>query len=115
MTPKLATFEAFWPYYVSQHMNPACRALHFVGTAVVLACLGATLLVSPLWFLGTVLGGYSFAWVGHFFFEKNTPATFTYPFWSLRADFRMFRLTLLGRMGPELARAERGYASPSSS
>ena len=109
MSPKLATFEELWPYYVSQHMNPACRALHFAGTTLAIACLAATVLVSPLWFFGSLLGGYSFAWIGHFFFEKNRPATFTHPLWSLRADFRMFRLMLLGRMQPELARAERAF------
>ena len=55
------------------------------------------------------LAGYGFAWVGHFFFEKNRPATFTYPLWSLRGDFRMFWLTLVGRMGTEIERARSLY------
>lgn len=107
MTPRLSTFEEFWPFYVSQHRDPACRALHFVGTALVLAFLAMAVLRSPWWFFASFVGGYGFAWVGHFAFEKNRPATFTYPVWSLRGDFRMFRLMLLGRMGPELERAGR--------
>lgn len=109
MVPKLTTYEEFWPYYVSEHSRPTTRTLHFVGTALVLACVALGLLVSPWWMLAAPLAGYGFAWVGHFFFERNRPATFTYPLWSLRADFRMFRLILLGRMRPELERAAALY------
>jgi hypothetical protein len=105
MVPRLSSYEEFWPYYVSEHALPATRALHFAGTSLVLACFAAGLLVSAWWFAAAPLAGYGFAWVAHFFFEKNRPATFTYPLWSLRGDFRMFRLMLLGRMAPELARA----------
>ena len=80
-----------------------------MGTALVLICLGLGALASPRWFLAAPFAGYGFAWVGHFFFEHNRPATFTYPLWSLRGDFRMFRLILLGRMGPELERAASLY------
>ena len=109
MVPKLGSFEEFWPYYVSEHMDRVTRRLHVFGTALVLAALAAAVLVDPLWLLAAPLAGYGFAWVGHFFFEHNKPATFTYPLWSLRADFRMFRLTLLGRMERELARAREMY------
>jgi hypothetical protein len=107
--PKLGSFEEFWPYYVSEHWKQATRVLHFVGTALVLGCLGLGVVASPWWLAAAPLFGYGFAWVGHFFVERNQPATFTYPFWSLRGDFRMFRLILLGRMGPELERAGRLY------
>jgi hypothetical protein len=107
MAPTLSSYEEFWPYYVSEHMEPITRHLHFVGTTLVLAALVAGVAVSPLWLLAAPLFGYGFAWVGHFFFEHNRPATFTHPLWSLRADFRMFRLTLLGRMPAELERAAR--------
>jgi hypothetical protein len=105
MASRLTSYEEFWPYYVSEHMEPITRRLHVLGTTLVLAALAAAVLVDPLWFIAAPLFGYGFAWVGHFFFEHNRPATFTYPLWSLRGDFRMFRLTLLGRMGPELQRA----------
>ena len=107
MADRYRTYEDFWPFYVSQHMNPANRWLHFVGTALVCACLLAALVVSPAWLAAAPLAGYGFAWVGHFFLEKNRPATFTYPLWSLRGDFRMFRLMLLGRMAREVERAAR--------
>jgi hypothetical protein len=108
---RLKSYEEFWPYYVAQHRHPVTQRLHFVGTALVLAALAAGVLVSPWWLLAAPLAGYGFAWIGHFVFEKNRPATFTYPWWSLRGDFRMFRLMLLGRMGPEVSRADAAYPS----
>jgi len=105
MEKKFTSFEEFWPFYVAQHLNPTNRALHFVGTNGVVACLVAGFVVSPLWLLAMPFAGYGFAWVGHFVFERNRPATFTYPLWSLRGDFRMYRLMWLGRMDPELRRA----------
>jgi hypothetical protein len=86
-------------------MNRTCRTLHFVGTSLVYMVLVLAILGSALWVLAAPLIGYGFAWVGHFVFEKNRPATFTYPLWSLRGDFRMHRLMLLGRMKPEIERA----------
>jgi hypothetical protein len=109
MARELNSYEEFWPYYVSEHLGRTTRRLHFVGTGLVLAALLAAVFVSPWWLLAAPLFGYSFAWVGHFFFEKNRPATFTYPWWSLRGDFRMFWLTLQGKMGPELERARQRY------
>jgi hypothetical protein len=107
MGERLTSYEAFWPFYVSQHRDAVNRWLHFVGTTFVLFCLLASVVRSPVWFLAAPLSGYGFAWIGHFFFEKNKPATFTYPLWSLRADFRMYRLMWLGRMEPEIDRASR--------
>jgi hypothetical protein len=106
MGERLSSYEEFWPFYVSQHRNPANRALHFVGTTLVIAAVAASVLVSPFWLLAAPFAGYGFAWVGHLVFEKNKPATFTYPLWSLRGDFRMYRLMWLGRMQPEIARAD---------
>ena len=103
MGERLASYEAFWPFYVSQHLDATNRRLHFVGTTLVIVCLGASVFSSPTWALAAPVAGYGFAWIGHFFFEKNRPATFTYPLWSLRADFRMYRLMWLGRMGPKPA------------
>ena len=105
MTARFLTYEEFWPFYVSQHRNATCRALHFAGTSLVWAFLALGVLASIWWLVLAPGAGYGFAWVGHFFFEKNRPATLTYPVWSLRGDFRMYRLELLGRMRPELERA----------
>ena len=105
MDARLVSYEEFWPFYVSQHLNPVNRALHFVGTTALLVGGAAALLVSPWWFATAPVAAYGFAWVGHFLFEKNTPATFTHPLWSLRGDFRMYQLIWRGRLGPEIARA----------
>jgi hypothetical protein len=109
MVPVLRTFEEFWPYYVSEHGKPATRALHVLGTSLVIATLAAAVLASPWWLLAAPFAGYGPAWIAHFFVERNRPATFTYPWWSLRGDLRMFTLTLRGRMRPELERAARLY------
>lgn len=93
------SFGDFYPYYLSEHSNRACRRLHFVGTALVisLCCYAfATGRFRLLWLLPLV--GYGCAWVGHFFFEKNKPATFRHPFYSLLGDFVMFRDILTGRV-----------------
>lgn len=102
---KIKSFKEFWPYYVGEHRRPLCRALHYAGTgtAVCLFGLGALTLNPLLMFVAPVFG-YGPAWVGHFFIEKNRPATFDYPLWSFLADFKMFGLALRGKMGEEVAR-----------
>lgn len=107
MTSRLASYAEFWPFYVSQHLNDVNRGLHVAGTTLTLACLAASALHDPRWLALAPVTGYGFAWVGHFFFERNRPATFSYPLWSLRGDFHMYALVLLGRMQPQL---ERGRA-----
>jgi hypothetical protein len=107
---RLTSFEQFWPYYVAQHSKKSTRALHLAGTTLVLVTLaGSAVMLAPRWALLAPVVGYAPAWVGHFFFERNRPATFRYPWWSLRGDFRMYALTLAGRMGPEIERAARAY------
>jgi hypothetical protein len=105
MQERISSFEEFWPYYVAQHLDPVNRALHFLGTSLALAALAAAATLSPWWALVVPLAGYGPAWVGHFAFEKNRPATFRYPLWSLRGDLRMYGLLWRDRMDPELARA----------
>jgi len=110
MSKRIATFDQFWLYYVAQHGHPANRALHFLGTSLAVAALtAAPTLGSPLWALVAPVVGYGCAWIGHYFFEKNRPATFTYPLWSLRGDLRMYRLMWMSRMEPELTRARSLY------
>lgn len=98
-TERFNRFAEFYPYYLQEHSNPVCRRLHFAGSLLVLAILAATLISQQwLWLLGVPLVGYGFAWVGHFFFEHNRPATFRYPFYSLMGDWVMFKDMLIGRV-----------------
>lgn len=90
-----ATFEEFWPEYVRAHRHPANRALHFVGTSAAIGCVAASVLtLHPSWLLAVPVVGYAPAWIGHFVFEKNKPATYEYPLWSLRADLKMLALAV---------------------
>ena len=98
------TFEEFWPYYVGEHRKPATRALHFAGSHLAMGAAVLGVLVSPWWLAAIPFLGYGPAWIGHFFFERNQPATFTYPLWSFRGDLRMIRLTWMGRMRAEVER-----------
>ncbi|MEP0355255.1 DUF962 domain-containing protein [Paraglaciecola sp.] len=93
------SFAEFYPYYLSEHKNNTCRRLHFVGSALILILVAYTLVTdqwSLLWLLPVL--GYGFAWVGHFFFEHNKPATFKHPFYSLLGDWVMFKDILLGKI-----------------
>lgn len=96
---RIQTFREFYPYYLSEHRNGACRVCHFFGSSLVLALLGFTILTQT-WWMALLLPatGYGPAWVGHYVFEKNRPATFTYPRWSLMADWVMMADILIGRV-----------------
>jgi hypothetical protein len=97
--PRFSSFAEFYPYYLSEHRDPACRRLHFVGSALVLLTFAAGLLTRR-WSLLLLLPviGYGFAWVGHFLFEHNRPATFTHPLYSFLGDWAMFKDMLTGRI-----------------
>jgi len=102
---KFATFNEFWPFYLREHKSASNRRLHFIGTSLaIILAVNALLFVKLELLLYAPLAGYLFAWIGHFMVENNRPATFTYPLWSLRGDFKMFALMLTGRLGDELAK-----------
>ena len=105
MMERSATYREFWPYYLREHAKRGTRALHLIGTGLAIALLAASAATGDWrWLLGAVVAGYGFAWIGHFAIEKNRPATFTHPLWSLASDFRMFFLFIAGRLGDELRR-----------
>lgn len=96
---RFQSFREFYPYYLSEHSNAACRRLHFIGSLLVIGVLLYSLITQAfIWLLLVPVIGYGFAWVGHFFFEHNRPATFKYPFYSLMGDWVMFKDMLVGRI-----------------
>lgn len=99
MAKTYQSFREFYPYYLAEHADLTCRRLHFIGSWLVLAIVVWAVIVANLWLLLLLpVVGYGFAWVGHFFFEKNRPATFTYPVYSLMGDWVMFWDILRGRV-----------------
>ena len=106
-TPEFANFDEFWPFYVREHSSKTNRRLHFVGTSLALGCVAtAVVMRKPLMALAAPVLGYGGAWVGHFFVEKNKPASFKYPLWSFRADWVMWSKIIRRQMAAELERAE---------
>lgn len=98
-THRFGSFAEFYPYYLSEHQDRTCRRLHFAGSTVALVCLFLLVFTGNLWWwLGAAVSGYAFAWVGHFGFEKNRPATFRHPFYSLMGDWVMYRDIWTGKI-----------------
>ncbi len=98
-THQYASFAEFYPFYLQEHSNRTCRRLHFIGSSLVLLTAAYALLTGKLiLLLWLPVLGYGFAWVGHFVFEKNRPATFKYPFYSLMGDWVMFKDMLTGKI-----------------
>lgn len=96
---KYASFAEFYSFYLSEHANRTCRQLHFVGSTLALFCLALLLLTHNFWWLaGAALCGYGFAWVGHYRFEKNRPATFRHPLYSFIGDWVMYWQLLTGQL-----------------
>ncbi|MCA1630881.1 MAG: DUF962 domain-containing protein [Acidobacteria bacterium] len=94
------TYGDFWSHYLGEHSRPATRWLHTVGTLASVALI--VYLVATrrwLWLPVALVPGYGLSWIGHFFVERNTPATFGHPLWSLLSDFKMVALTLTGQLG----------------
>ncbi|MFO8141509.1 MAG: Mpo1-like protein [Marinobacter sp.] len=97
--PTFSNFEEFYPYYLEEHSDIICRRLHFIGSLLVLiVAVSAFASGSLIWLLALPVIGYGFAWVGHFKFENNRPATFKHPLYSLLGDWVMFRDMLTGRI-----------------
>jgi hypothetical protein len=93
------SFAEFYPFYLSEHRHPVSRLLHYLGTWGSIVFVAVAILTGePWWLLASMLSGYTFAWVGHFLFEHNKPATFRHPFYSLASDFRMWWQLNLGKL-----------------
>lgn len=99
MSERYTSFREFYPFYLSEHSDRTCKLLHFIGTWIGLAFfVTAALTRNAWWILAGFVAGYAFAWVGHFFFEKNRPATFKYPFYSFVGDWVMWKDIMTGRV-----------------
>lgn len=95
---KYTSLKEFYPFYLSEHQNTTSRILHFIGTLLaIVSLIGGILFHDFRFMLAVPFLGYGFAWVGHFFFEKNKPATFQYPGYSLASDFILFWDLLNGK------------------
>jgi hypothetical protein len=98
MSERIKSYGEFYQYYLTEHRNKTSRILHFTGTFLVFLLLLAAIFYGWGWeWIFLPLVGYGFAWVGHAFFEKNKPATFKYPLWSLISDFKLFFEILFGK------------------
>lgn len=107
----ITTYADFWPHYLREHAKPSTRAWHYVGTCIALLVLVSVILTGQWIFLPLAfVSGYFFAWLSHGLIEKNKPATFTYPLWSLLSDFKMLFCFLTGQMKAELEKA--GVSAP---
>ncbi|MBC8119024.1 MAG: DUF962 domain-containing protein [Burkholderiaceae bacterium] len=88
---RFTTFREFYPFYLSEHRNVSCRRLHFIGSSLVIVLVVVAIATrNPWWLLGALLCGYGFAWIGHFVFEKNKPASFKQPLYSFLGDWVMY-------------------------
>lgn len=93
------SFAEFYPYYLAQHGHRTCRRAHFIGTTAAIACLAeAAFGRNPWWLMAALVCGYGGAWIGHFFFEKNRPASFGNPWWSFRGDWLMYWQMATGKL-----------------
>ena len=105
MMSEFRTFEKFWPHYLREHSKPHTRAMHFAGTTLAgLFALAWMATGHEKYLVLALAGSYGFAWLSHYFIEDNTPASFRYPLWSLRADLLMYFKWLNGTLGAELTR-----------
>lgn len=98
-TSGFASFREFYPYYLHEHSDPTCRRLHYLGSTLGLVCIALAIATrNGWWLLAGLVAGYACAWVGHYVFEKNRPATFKYPFYSFAGDWVMYADMLRGKI-----------------
>ena len=103
--PEFKTFDDFWPHYLSEHADPNTRLMYVLGAALAMAFVVLLTWSGDLGFLAAaVIAGYGKAWLSHLLIERNRPATFRYPIWSLMGDFRMFSLACTGLLDAEVKR-----------
>ncbi len=104
---KIDNYQDFWYFYLQEHSNPINRGFHYIGTTgVILLLIWSLYTQNYLYLILLPIFGYGFAWFGHFFIEKNKPATFKYPFWSLISDFKMYFYFLAGILKKEILKKE---------
>lgn len=121
MADRFKSFEEFWPYYLNEHSKKSTRNIHVAGTGAAVVLLGAAVVTGQWWLpAAAVAAGYGSAWTAHAFIEKNKPATFKYPLWSLRGDFKMLKHFVTGTLDKEVDKHVRKNdiavpASPSKS
>ncbi len=98
MAERITSYNEFYKYYLTEHKNKTSRILHFIGTFLVFVLLFVAIIQGWGWrWILVPVVGYGFAWIGHAFFERNKPASFKYPFWSLISDFKLFFEILIGK------------------
>jgi hypothetical protein len=99
MSTRIASFAEFYPFYLTQHANRMCRRTHFIGSSLALACIAMAVISGRAWWIvAALVAGYGGAWIGHFYYENNRPASFAQPLHSLRADWVMYWQMLTGKL-----------------
>jgi hypothetical protein len=110
MAGKFQSLKEFYPYYLTEHQDNTSRSLHYIGTSLFLVIMGYAVISGTWWLIpASIVSAYAFAWIGHFFFERNKPATFTYPFYSLASDFIMLFHFVTGQLPTKMNEAKKKF------